>query len=87
MIPVVHLSKNNKWNNVIEGKLCPKPYDVNTIPNKRFFKIPLMLRTIGGLINPAYYRPLPLGVFKGGLRILITLNPNAFGIYIFYYYY
>ena len=39
-----------------------------------------MLRTIGALIESRYYKDLPLQVFKGGLRIIINLNPMAFSV-------
>jgi len=84
----------NDWAHVSDGKMCPLPYskdeenyglsfgskkkqDEQRLYAKKF-KIPLFLRTIGSNIEDGSFKLLPLGVFKGGLKIVITLNPNAF---------
>jgi hypothetical protein len=49
--PNVNLKNIDKWECVQDGKLTPKPFAPTEMSNKRTFKIPLMLRTIGGLIG------------------------------------
>lgn len=77
------------WKEVKNGKICPKDFDpllknckiifYLDNRNEKIVRIPLMLRTIGGLIND--YKPMPLFLFERGLRITIQLNPEAFSIY------
>jgi hypothetical protein len=71
----------NNWLEVKNGELFPKKFEVDEKINTRNFKIPLMLRTIGANKSQQYYKPIPLSVFNGGLRVIITLNPNAFSVY------
>lgn len=85
----------NNWDVVENGVLKPQPSLSNLTKgetNYSHFKIPLMLRSIGSCIfkfnilgyeqeyEEEEYKLIPLGIFKGGLKILIFLNPTAFSV-------
>jgi hypothetical protein len=88
--PKDSLNLINNWDVVENGKLRPKQSKNDT--GLLHFKIPLMLRTIGAcnfnFLILGYeegkeeneYRLIPLGIFKGGLKILIFLNTTAFSV-------
>jgi hypothetical protein len=79
-LPLIRIPKMGDWQETQNGKLLPKKFLPKDNTNRKAFKIPLMVRSIGALCRPEYYRPLPLGIFKGGLKIVITLNQFAFSV-------
>lgn len=68
----------SEWNYVKNGVIYPFDKNRDLLePNKKVFKIPLMLRLLGHGIQPDNFKYIPMKII-GPIYINIVLNPHAF---------
>lgn len=76
----IEIDNMENWKHVYNGKVQPCSYETDkyeSMKSKHYFRIPLMLKTIGNGIQRDNFKLIPMEII-GPIVIEITFNPHAF---------